>query len=423
MTDVSDNDVLRKYVSQFEVFLTSTIDARNLSERDSDYVHHKQWTDDEAQTLKDRNQAPVVVNRIKTKVNLLNGVQRQRRSDPKALPRTPQHEKDADSITDALRFVADNTDFEITSSQCFEDKTVWGYEAAVVEVDPNNPDLEVSITRINPDRFYFDPFSRRLDFKDAKYMGIVLWMDAEDAKTVFPGNDKEIDDMLDGRTDPAEGETFEDKPVWVDRKRKRLRICQHYSLEDGVWHVSYFNHFLFLIDPRPSPYLNEQGDPENPIEAESAYIDRENCRYGEVRSYIDAQDEINHRRSRALHLLSARQTIGDRGAVDDIDETKRELAKADGHIVVNPNKNFEIVPNDDFTQGQLALYQDAKGDIDSIGANAALSGTPEENLSGRAIQALQQGGIAELGCLVRWSFVLGATDLSSGLEPHQAVLE
>jgi hypothetical protein len=389
-------EALKSRVDEFESFLSATAEARSLSERDRDYADHKQWTQAEIDTLKARGQAPVVINKVKTKVNLLTGIQRQRRTDPKALPRTPQHEKDADSVTDAIRYVADNTDFPLTSSECFADKITWGYEAAIIEVNPE--DFDIKVEGVSADRFYFDPFSRRLDFKDARFMGIVLWMDEQDAKDTYGEKADEITTIISsGEND----ETFEDKPTWVDRSKRRIRVCQHFYRKGQEWWTCHFTEHLHLIDPKPSEYLDEDGTPDNPIEAQSAYIDRENNRYGEVRQYIWAQDEVNKRRSKFLYLLSVRQTMGDDGVVEDISQMKQELAKADGHVKLTggPNKRFEILEHNPQIQGQVELYQDAKGDIDSIGANAALSGTAEQGMSGRAIQALQQGGIAELGAL------------------------
>lgn len=387
----------------FETFLTQTQDARDLAARDRDYVDHIQWTDTEIAELQKRKQAPVVINRLKVKVNFLVGAERNSRTDPRALPRTPDHEDAADAATDALRFVAQNTDFDPTASECFEDKVVWGVEAAICEMqDVGGEEPEIQINRIDPDRFYWDPHSRKKDFSDAKWMGIAIWMDKEDIKTVFPDVDEaELDNAISTANDAVDGSTMDDQPKWIDSSRKRLKVCQHYYLDGGVWHEVYFTAHLFLIEPKPSQYLDEFGHPDNPIEAQSAYIDRENNRYGEARAYVWVQDEINHRRSKALHQLSVRQTIGDKNAVEDINQAKAELAKANGHIELNvPGARFEILENPDLTQGQLALYQDAKGEIDSIGANSALSGEPDSgSLSGRAIQALQQGGLTELASL------------------------
>ena len=60
-----------------------------------------------------------------------------------------------------------------------------------------------------------------------------------------------------------------------------------------------------------------------PLFMQSAYVDRNNNRYGEVRPMISPQDEINKRRSKALHLLTMRQTKAERGAVDDVDLMKQ----------------------------------------------------------------------------------------------------
>lgn len=388
----------QKYVKQFESFMDVTDGAREASGRDEDYVHHKQWTAEEVEELESRNQPAVVINRVKTKVNLLNGLQRQRRTDPKALPRTPRDEGGADAITDALRYVADNVDFDQTSSESFNDMLV-AYGAAITEVGDNNGEIEIQINRIAWDRFYFDPHSREKDFSDAKYMGIVIWMDAEDAEIEFPDKKDEIDGLVSGANDSIDGTTFDDRPLWIDRKRKRIRVCQHYVKEKGVWMVAYFSDQVFLIEPKESNYVDEFGNPDCPIEAQALYIDRDNNRYGEVRSYIDPQDEINHRRSKLLYMLSVRQTMGEEGSVDDVDAMKAELAKSDGHVKYNPGTQFELLNTNDLAAGHIELYRESRADIDSIGANAELSGDASSGSSGRAIQALQQGSMAEVAVI------------------------
>lgn len=393
---------VQDFTDSFENFLTVTETSRVLAARDRDYVDHKQWTEEQISKLRARGQSPIVINRLKAKVNFLVGAERSGRNDPKALPRTPDHEDAADAVTDALRFVADNADFDQTASQGFEDMVVWSTEAAIVEVEQNAKDeYEVQIREIAGDRFYYDPHSRKRDFSDAKFMGINIWMDEEDAIADFPDKEDEIKSAIAEASGAVDGTTFDDQPRWMDRKRKRLRVCQHYFKHKGIWNVCYFSDNLFLIDPKPSPYVDEDGEPENPIEAQSAYIDRENNRYGEVRAFIDAQDEINHRRSKALYAISVRQTIGNKGAVEDINAAKAELAKANGHVeLTSPQARFELLDTNDITATQLQLYQDAKGELDNVGPSAELGGDASSaGLSGRAIQALQQGGLNELGSL------------------------
>src|SRR3954463_12977442 len=87
----------------FEESEDSTYEARILSERDRDYVDNIQLTAKEISALEKRGQAPSIDNRIKTKVDYLVGFEKQQRIDPKALPRTPKHETDADGATQGLR--------------------------------------------------------------------------------------------------------------------------------------------------------------------------------------------------------------------------------------------------------------------------------------------------------------------------------
>ena len=118
---------------QFEYWENATDAAREDARRDRDYRDGKQWTEEEAAALEERGQAPIVINRIGPKVDFLIGTERQNRQDPKAWPRTPEHNEAADAATDALRYAADNVDIDASFSDCFEDLSVEGIEAAIVE--------------------------------------------------------------------------------------------------------------------------------------------------------------------------------------------------------------------------------------------------------------------------------------------------
>jgi hypothetical protein len=113
-----------------------------------------------------------------------------------------------------------------------------------------------------------------------------------------------------------------------------------------------------------------------------------------VRDLISMQDEVNKRRSKALHLLSVAQVVTEDGAVADIDKARREVARPDGVIVVNPGMKFEIDRGNDLAVGQFQLLQHATAEMQASGPNASMSGTDPRELSGRAILAQQAGGAA-----------------------------
>ena len=229
-------------------------------------------------------------------------------------------------------------------------------------------------------------------------------MDEDDANAMYP----EAAEIIANTISEDAYKTYSDRPAWrqwaAGGKRKRVRIVQMYYRFGAQkdWHWSIFTKGG-VIDEGAVPYRDEDGVSQCPMIFQSAFLDRENNRYGFVRQLIGPQDEINKRRSKGLHLLMNRQTRSVQGAIDDVDAMKAELSKADGHVVVNNLGNvpdaFGVIDTTAQLSGNLELAQEAKNEIDLMGPNAALSGKQHQAASGRAIQASQQGGEVEISDL------------------------
>lgn len=385
---------LAQYVQEFESAEEATADARKLAERDRDYYDEKQLTAAEQAELRRRGQPIVISNRIKRKVNSLMGLEKQTRKDPKAFPRNPGDEQSAHAATDAIRFVCDDSRWDDKRSECAKDLAIEGTAIVKVGVKQTRAGIDPDIRRVSWDRYYYDPHSNEFDFSDKSFDGEVIWMDLDKAMAKWPDRR----DVLESTwASAANSETYDDKPkyhLWADHKRRRVRICEHYCLTNEGWTQSIFTKGGFLVDPTPSPYLDKEGEPENPYKAVSLYVDRENNRYGEVRTMIGPQDEVNKRRSKALHLISQRQVRVSPATGQDAKEVRKELSKPDG-VFVGEKDDFEILPTNDMAAGNLELLQEAKAEIDLLGPNAALAGKNEQQQSGRAILAQQQGGMTE----------------------------
>ncbi|MBP9805805.1 MAG: hypothetical protein KBE22_12995 [Candidatus Accumulibacter sp.] len=397
----------------FEESEDSSYESRKLSERDRDYVDNKQLTAKELKTFEIRGQPPVIDNRIKTKIDYLVGLEKQQRIDPKALPRTPKHEGDADGATEALRYVAEEQDYDSKRSGVWRNILVEGYGGIGVSVaeamDYNGqPGIEVRIRRYSWDRLFFDPHSSETDFSDAGYLGAVLWMDYDDALAMYKDN-PDAANILDVTLTTAPSDTYDDKPkhsLWADKKRKRVRICQIWVKRDEQWHFAEYTKGG-ILKAGPSPYKTDKGESDCELVLQSAYCDRDNNRYGLVREMISLQDEINKRRSKSLHLLSANQTLYEEGAIDNIELFRREKAKADGTMKVAPgalaNQRVQTISGVDVATAQFQLLQESKNAIDLKGPNATEMGDKTQGsnaASGRAIVASQQGGMIQIGDLM-----------------------
>ena len=394
----SEADQLTRVVGYFESAEQATVDSRALAEKCRDYYDGDQWTAAEREALRKRKQPCTTINRIKPKVDFLLGMETQRRSLPKAYARTPKHETDAQAASDALRYVVEDQNFEVTRSKGFENMAIEGVAGVDVSVVEVNGKKNIRISAIQWDRLFYDPHSRERNFSDAKYLGQVLWMDYADAAAMFKGKDEALQITLQGES--ALSETHGDVPRirWADPKRKRVRIVEIWYDQGGKWHHCQFTKGG-ILSSMESPYKNDEDESVPGFIFGSAFIDRDGNRYGVVKNWIDVQDEINKRRSKAQHLLSVRQVKYEAGAVDNVNRMRQELAKPDGAIEVNPGMMFEVLNTGDMAASQFSLLQEAKQEIDSVGVNAALAGTDQRQMSGRALIARQESGLSELGPL------------------------
>ena len=399
MTDkqAGGDDTLATLVQWFEASEQSTEESRSLAERDRDYRHGTQWTPAEVEKLNKRRQPIVTIDRIGPKVDFLLGMEQQQRSDPKAYPRTPKEQDGADAATDSLRYVLDDNRWDRTRSESFDNFIVEGSCGVDVRMTEKYGEPCIELVPIMWDRMFWDPHARRRDFSDSKYLGQFVWMDFEDAAQAWPDKLEALESTITHES-AVSGQTFDDAPrtTWADPKRKRVRIVEMWTREGGQVYFTQFTR-AGILSRMESPYVNEDGKPEDGFVFGSCYVDRDGNRFGVVRRWISLQDEINKRRSKAMHMLNVRQVKAERGAVEDVNKARAELAKPDGYIEVTPGMVFEPMLTNDMAAAQFQLLQEAKSEIDAVGVNAALSGNEGRNMSGRALMARSEQGLNELG--------------------------
>lgn len=373
---------------------------RLLCQKDRDYYDGpQQLNSDVRQTLKMRGQPAIYTNRVRPAIDGILGVMEAAKVDPRAFPRNPQDSEAATVATKTLRYIADEAKFQQTKLDCAENYYIEGTCAAIIESDGER----ITATQIRWEEFFGDPYSRRNDWMDARYKGVMKWMDADDVAARWPDEYKRMGDPIGGAQGAIDS-TWQDRPdnitPWVDKFRSRLVVVEIYYSETRApfagpeWFrcvycaAGVFEHDL-------SPYKDGRGHTVCPIEAESCYVDRQNNRYGRIRDMIPIQDEINARRSRLLHLANSRQIQQSDPAAAPVDATtaRREAARADGVIPAG----WQLVPTADLAAGQQLLLAESKGEIERMGPTPAVLGRQgEQGQSGRARLVLQQAGMTEL---------------------------
>lgn len=392
------DDILTHCVKNFEEAEQASANARGDAEIWRDYFDGKQWTSEEISELTKRKQPPITDNMLKDKLEYIVGLEVSSRRDPKAYPRTPSDENAAEAATDALRFVGENNDFDMTRSEVAENMFIEGFGGVEVTVIRKGENAEIEILHNRWDRCFYDPHSRNKDFSDAKYLGTFLWLDLDDAENQYPNVNWES--VRESVRHSAYGNTFDDKPSvnWTNANRNRVRIVEQYFYQEGRWKTCKFLKDEWVEEPKDSSYLDENGDTQHPYSWISAYIDREGNRYGVAKRYKDLQDEINHRRSRSLFLLNTNQVIMENGAADDVNLIRREANKPDGVLVHNPGFQFTLEKNTELAIGQAQLLEQAQVRLARTGPKAVTN--VSASASGRAKQIDQQADVIELGRLL-----------------------
>lgn len=400
-------DLHARLVEMYDEAEDTSRSNREKAERDVDYRDGKQWTEAEVKQLRKRGQPAITHPLIRQKVDYLLGLERAQRTDPRALPRNPNpmDEGAAEAATDALRFVCEQQRYDQSRSRAWEDILVpgWGGIEVGVTFDPRGRPL-ITLKRCSWDRMFWDPHSAQADYSDANYLGMVRWMDREEAIAEYGEEAARVfDDCFVGH---SANDSYDDRPRntgWVRwGKRRRVRVVLNYFKDpDGIWNFAEYTMGGFLRFGE-SPYLDDDGVPEHPFCWRSGYVDRDNNRSGIVRDLIDLQDEVNKRRSKAMHAINARQTYGNQ-KINDVNGMRREMNRVDGHVEMQGDakfgEDFGIIPTADIAQGNLTLLQQAMNAFEVLGPNAAMQGKGPQSQSGRAILAQQQGGAIQMGTL------------------------
>ncbi len=387
--------MFRNYESNKDREITEQREARK-------YYHGRQWTDAELEVFKKRKQPVITSNRVRRKIDFMVGVESRQRRDPKAYPRNPGDQPAADVATAAIRFITDVCRWEALASSAASDGYVAGIGVVWVGIKAGAKGPDVKIRPVQHDRFFYDPRSVEADFSDARYMGLHLWYDLDDAKAQWSDKADQLTETMD-RGDSLWTLEADRDTQWGDMEARRVRVVELWEKvatpQGDQWQYCFFTGNLAL-EGGPSPYVDEDGATACPYIAWTPYIDERGDRYGLMRDMRPIQDEINHRRSKFLHLLNTRKLHMRAGVVDDVEEFRKQAAKPDGVIEHNGTWGQDIGPVEETAQmqGQAELLTEAKAELENMGANPGLIGKGQgvATSSGRALLTQRDSGITEL---------------------------
>lgn len=411
---------------------------------DEDYYDNIQWSEKEAQILKDRGQAPTVYNVIAQSVNWIIGSEKRGRTDFKILPRGKEDAKPAEGKTKLLKYLSDVNRLPFHRSRAFEDAAKAGLgwlEDGIQDEDDGEPLYSRYESWRN---ILHDSASTELDSSDMRYLFRTKWIDVDIAKALFPGREGQIEaaaseaslygsyEMQDGDI-PMDNAEFDRENAGivgtvVTHKRRRVRLIEAwYKVPEKVTRLkggTFKGEIYDDTDPRHQEAvasgrstLAEKLMMRTRIaimtSADLLFDDvsiyrhnrfpftpvwgfrrgRDNLPYGVIRWMRDIQDDVNKRASKALHILSTNKVIMDEGAVEDMDDFIEEVSRPDAIIVKRPGKMLELNVDRDLAPAHLDLMSRNIQMIQQVGGvTDELLGRSTNAVSGVAVERRQEQG-------------------------------
>lgn len=410
---------------------------------DEDYYDNDQWTQSDAEELRERGQAAICYNVITQSINWVIGSEKRGRSDFKVLPRGKEDAKAAQKKTQLMKYLSDVNRTPFNRSRSFEDAVKVGVgwiESGVTERDNGEPIYNRYESWRN---ILWDSASNEFDLSDARYVIRVKWIDLDVVTAMFPNRahllersasmserfgtdlangDEVMDFAEDERETLARGvsdhsasrqrvrmiEVWFRKPERVQKIVAGQRLGEEFDPGNQV-HVDLVQGGQSVVAERMmmsmnlcimttsgicymgrSPYKHNKF-PFIPVWGYRR--GRDNMPYGMIRAMRDIQDDINKRASKALYILSTNKVIMEEGAVADMAEFMEEVSRPDGVIVKRAGKNLELNVDRDLAPAHLQMMSQSIGMIQSIsGVTDEQMGKTTNAKSGVAIQARQDQG-------------------------------
>lgn len=410
-----------------------------------------QWPEDLKQELEEADRPALVLNIVRPFVKLLTGYERQTRYDMKVLPVGDVGDDFvANILTQGIKNVENNNMSQFLYSESYRYGLIGGRGWLKTSIDyAYNYFGDINVDLEDSHDITIDPFSRRHDIKDARYLYKDVYLTEDELDYFYPESSKEIKqagksmstgtykgyeesyvkkhfkEASSGKKTPKEVYAF--KEFWykeyerqyylVNLKTGDLSLIKKGRREDAKMYVAQNPEFKLVSFDRPNIHyavwcdgnIIEQGKtpyahnmfPYIPFYAEfvPSFGDLDPQWVGLIYDLIDAQREKNKRRSQYLDILSQVAYPGHRyesGAVENEDELDRRTQGMDYRVKMKPGKfeAYQEIRSDHPDASILQLDAMAQQDIREIsGIHAAMLGTTEGSReSGRSIALRQQQG-------------------------------
>jgi hypothetical protein len=383
-----DSDAARRLLSKVTEWWDEARDGHADNRRqqyiDADYRDGNQWKPDDASILIDRGQVPLTFPLIKQMRDWITGTERRTRIDWNVLPREEDDVQTAAVKKALLKYISDVNAIGFERSHQFDDAVDVGIGWMEECYSRDGHEEPITAGHVDWKTIWWDPFSRKANLRDCRYIHRAKFVDLDYAIAMFPDREAQLraaamqtldpdSELLDldaavpmmffsthseHTSMPGSAASYVIRSSMNGRVRSRQRVLLietwyrqptavkliagdpewdglRYIPTDKDMKAALEGGAISLVDSvteemrlcmwTPGTLLKEQDSPYRhgrfPFTPCWGYRrHRDGMPYGVIRLVRDSQDEYNKRRSKALFLLSTNRVEYESGAFLQDDE-------------------------------------------------------------------------------------------------------
>jgi hypothetical protein len=407
---------------------------RKGNQQNFEYVDGEQWSERERYTIESRGQQPTVINTVLPTVDMVCAVASQQQADIQVIGRESSDEHLATLLTGLLKHVLDNCHYDYQEKTGIRESYIGGrswFEVGLF-TDERGKNL-IKVDQVPWENVYLDPFSRKPDASDARFIIKAKWLDRDVVKSLFPEAEQMIDSVFE---DDYHGQEYEAQlnstgrsEFYWDAKSNRVRVCEcYYKMPEKV-KIKILNedtgkeetkeiikdvlHYVIFADEvilQGSATDHKANTPEldidvYPLVPMYCRRDRKGRPAGLVKSLIDLQDQINKLESKFMWTMMSNRLIVEDGACEDLETVREEYQRPDGVVKLNSGGLSKIRVDDKYR------------DLSFMSNHLNFLLATEQRISGVNDSMLGLGGTNER------SGVMQSTRISQGASMQTCILE
>jgi hypothetical protein len=417
---------------------------REEAKEDFDFVASRQFSEDELKTLAKRKRPAVVFNRIGPIIDSITGYEIGNRREVRYIPRELGDVKANELLTGAGQWFRDEGYGDYADSAMFASAVICGMGWTETRLNVNEgPSPKPVIDEIDPFEMAWDRDARQRNLRDARRVWRVRRIPLGEAKTMFPGYDKnelnaawsevtsEADLMRSNEVSSHGGEDNEYVTIvqcqWIEQEsfylvqdpmtgeesefsteeygtaNKRMKALMGIELQGAkfkrkVRKQAFFGEVVLSYGPAPC-------NDEFSLQCVTAKYDRnKGTWYGAVRAMKDPQRWANKWLAQMMHIMNANAKGGimaEAGAFKDPRKAEAEWSQPDSVTIMNDGAlSGNMVKEKPQTQFPVGFQQLTEFAISSIrdvsGVSVEMLGMREADQAASLEMQRRQAGMTIL---------------------------